>query len=241
MSKHIKTVFFDIDGVIFNRNQAEKEAVLFVLKTKYNILENNYLELWKKSNTIVWDKCAKGKITAEFAKYFRWQILLEEYGITISIDRAYALSHLYYWLTCNKKYLVKDIEHVLKELFRQGLSMCIITNGFEDVQKNKLIQCEVEHYFNEMITEKNTGYRKPDIRIFKNALDRMNVKASEAIYIGNSYDEDIMPGVQSGMNVIWFDCNRLVSNLMYDRPVANVYLANYALEILPIIASIKKY
>lgn len=239
MSKQITTVFFDIDGVIFNRNQAEKEAVFSVLKKECNILRNNYLDVWKKSNAIVWNQCSVGKMTAEFAKYFRWQLLLKEYGMEISIDRAYALSQQYYRLTCNKKYLVKDILSVLKECQRQGLSMCIITNGFEDVQKNKLIQCEVESYFSEIITENKTGYRKPDIRIFQSALDSMNVKASEAIYIGNSYEEDIIPAVQIGMRAIWFDCNRIVSNFKLDEIFTNVYLIDYALEILPIIFSIK--
>lgn len=239
MSKRITTVFFDIDGVIFNRNQAEKEAVFSVLKTECNTLRNDYLDVWKKSNAIVWNECAVGKMTAEFAKYFRWQLLLKEYGIEISIDRAYTLSQQYYRLTSNKKYLVKDIQSVLKECQRQGLSMCIITNGFEDVQKNKLIQCGIESYFSEIITEKKTGYRKPDIRIFQSALDSMNVKASEAIYIGNSYEEDIIPAVQIGMRAIWFDCNRILSNFKHSEIFINVYLIDYALEILPIIFSIK--
>lgn len=47
-----------------------------------------------------------------------------------------------------------------------------------------------------------TGYKKTDIRIFRSALDSMNVKTSEATYIGNSYEEDIISAVQIGMGAI---------------------------------------
>lgn len=238
MNKEISTVFFDIDGVIFDRDSAEKEAVFSVLKKECNILKNDYLKVWKKCNKFVWNECQHEKITAEKAKLLRWQLLLKEYDKEISENRAYICSQQYYQLTCNKKYLVKGIDIVLKECMRQGMTMGIITNGFENVQRNKLIQCGLINYFSEIITEKKTGYRKPDIRIYNYALDCMNIKAPEMIYIGNSYENDIIPTSELGINVIWFDCNWLVTDPKY-KYKKNIYLASDVTKILPIIDYIR--
>lgn len=235
MSNRIKAVLFDVDGVIFNRDQAEKESLYSVLEKEFIAVPYDFLEKWKKSNSIVWAKCDNGDFTAEYAKYYRWQLLFQEYGISLTFDNAIRLSDMYYQLTCSKEYLVRDFQNILDLCQNSGLVMGIITNGFEYVQRNKLESCGVNHYFTEMFAENNTGYRKPDIRMFQSAIKTIKVEALETIYIGNSYEDDIIPALQVGMKPIWFDCNTRIAEENNDKNFQGIYVANDVSEVLKFI------
>lgn len=231
MNSKIKSVLFDVDGVIFNRDLAEKESLYTALSYKFTEVPQDYLEKWKKSNSFVWKKCADGVFSSEYAKYYRWQLLLKNYGILLPMDEAMVLSNYYFQLVCSRKYLVRGFERVLEECYRSNLSMGIITNGFEYVQKTKLISCKVDHYFSEVFTENNTGFRKPDIRIFQCAIDTMNVPASSVVYVGNSYDDDILPAIQVGMKAIWFDCNRKIDVENMRNIIPGLFIARNIKEV----------
>ena len=240
MNDQILAVFYDVDGVIYNRNLCEQDAVSSVLKTECNISISNYMDHWTNCNHFGWNNCAEKSMAAEFAKVYRWQLMLKELGIAISLDDAQFLSQRYYQLACDKKYLVTGIKTVLEACHLHGLPMGIITNGFDDIQRRKLSTCGVDFFFSEIVSEKRTGFRKPDLRIFQYALDCMNVNASQAIYIGNSFANDIIPASKIGMKAIWFDCNRQlpIDKAQYVpqgiHPISSVY------SMLPIIFPEKK-
>lgn len=47
------------------------------------------------------------------------------------------------------------------------------------------------------------GVGKPDPEIFRIALRRLDVEPAEAVFIGDSFERDIMPARQLGMQTIW--------------------------------------
>lgn len=48
-----------------------------------------------------------------------------------------------------------------------------------------------------------TGSRKPDPRNFERALDELEVCASEAVMVGDTYAHDILPALELGMRAVW--------------------------------------
>ncbi len=61
----------------------------------------------------------------------------------------------------------------------------------------------VSKYFNTVVVSEENGYRKPSINIFKEVLERLQVKASEAVYIGDSPLEDIKGAKDAGLRVVF--------------------------------------
>jgi FMN phosphatase YigB (HAD superfamily) len=47
------------------------------------------------------------------------------------------------------------------------------------------------------------GVSKPDLEIFRIALKRLEVLPAEAVFVGDSFERDIMPARQLGMQTIW--------------------------------------
>ena len=52
------------------------------------------------------------------------------------------------------------------------------------------------------------GIKKPNLKIFEFALDKMNLDASEVIMIGNSYDFDIYPAKSINIKTIKFSVKK---------------------------------
>lgn len=54
-----------------------------------------------------------------------------------------------------------------------------------------------------MIDSGCVGVAKPDPRIFQLALERLRLPPEQAIFIGDSYERDMMPSTQLGLKTIW--------------------------------------
>jgi len=61
----------------------------------------------------------------------------------------------------------------------------------------------INQFFNTVVVSEDTGWRKPHNRIFQTALRKLQVKAKETVYIGDSPLEDIEGAKTAGMKTIF--------------------------------------
>jgi FMN phosphatase YigB (HAD superfamily) len=61
----------------------------------------------------------------------------------------------------------------------------------------------ISKYFNVVVVSHENGWRKPSLHIFEEALDRLQVKADEAVYIGDSPLEDIKGALDVGVRAVF--------------------------------------
>jgi len=61
----------------------------------------------------------------------------------------------------------------------------------------------IHRYFNAIIISEDVGWRKPSPEIFKDALNRLQVTAHEAVFIGDSPIEDIKGAKDAGIKTIF--------------------------------------
>jgi len=61
----------------------------------------------------------------------------------------------------------------------------------------------IHRYFNAIIISEDVGWRKPSPEIFKDALNRLQVTANEAVFIGDSPIEDIKGAKDAGIKTIF--------------------------------------
>ena len=64
------------------------------------------------------------------------------------------------------------------------------------------------NFFNPLIISGDYGYRKPDPRLFKKALKRMNLSADEVVFIGNDLYRDIYGAGLMNMRSVFFRSNQ---------------------------------
>jgi putative hydrolase of the HAD superfamily len=56
-----------------------------------------------------------------------------------------------------------------------------------------------------MVTSEEVGFKKPCPEIFQAALRRAEVAAAEAVFVGDSWESDIMPAGGMNMGAVWFN------------------------------------
>ena len=92
------------------------------------------------------------------------------------------------------------------QLFKErGLPLALITNGASDIQREKIRRFDLARFFDTILIEGEFGVGKPDERVFRAALDRLNVPASHAWMVGDDLDRDIAGAKNAGVRSIWVD------------------------------------
>ena len=71
--------------------------------------------------------------------------------------------------------------------------LAILTDGIPVKQFEKILRLRIEKLFDEIIISDEIGIRKPNPQLFLYALEKMKVKATETIMVGDRLDNDIKP------------------------------------------------
>ena len=94
---------------------------------------------------------------------------------------------------------------VLEELKRRGLIVAVISNTEDGRLIDSLHAAGISDYFDLLIDSHLVGHRKPDAAIFRLALERLELEAHEAAYIGDSYAHDALAARATGLRGILLD------------------------------------
>lgn len=95
-----------------------------------------------------------------------------------------------------------DAEPVLRAL-RPHYALAVVTNGFSDLQREKLESARLAPFFDVVLVSAELGYCKPDPRVFEVALERLGVSAAQAVMIGDGLRTDIAGARAAGIRSVW--------------------------------------
>jgi putative hydrolase of the HAD superfamily len=94
-----------------------------------------------------------------------------------------------------------------KELLAQTQAKCkvgLISNfTYAPVIHKSLRKIGICDFFNSIVVSDDVGWRKPCPQIFQDILNRLQVKAADAVYVGDSPIEDIKGGEEAGLKTIF--------------------------------------
>jgi putative hydrolase of the HAD superfamily len=80
----------------------------------------------------------------------------------------------------------------------------IITNGFQEIQGNKLRNSNIGHYFKTITNSEVAGVKKPNPKIFEYAVTVANAQKQSSIMIGDCIEADVNGALNFGMDAILF-------------------------------------
>ena len=100
--------------------------------------------------------------------------------------------------------LYDDVPATLVSLRARGLKLGLISNSHRCLTSFQS-HFELEGLVSVTVSSGEFGVMKPDPRIFQEALDRMNVPASQSVMVGDSLAHDVMGARQVGMRAVLLD------------------------------------
>jgi len=94
-----------------------------------------------------------------------------------------------------------------EKLLKKASETCklgLISNfTYAPVVHASLRQLGISQFFNAAVVSEENGWRKPHKRIFADALERLQVRAEETVYIGDSPLEDIQGAAAAGIKTVF--------------------------------------
>ena len=235
----IKTVFFDLDNTLCDSDRAWSLAIsdTFQLLCKHvpNIREETITKAWATVHERLFQKVNAGKYSMAEVRDSRFQCLFEELGlplgkITEELNEFLASRYL----TC--LHLYEDVT-ILEKLHTYHVG--IVTNGAHDThtdsQLSKVRHLGLSERIQSLTISGEIGVRKPNIEIFNVACERAGVLPQEALFVGDSIQNDIVGSNRAGMTSVFINrkSDVLPPNIADERPdysISNLYEVLSCLE-----------
>ncbi len=198
-------LFFDLDRTLYDFDANNRNA-LYHLYREYRLWSlsgrdfDYFFTTYRPINLQLWEEYKLKKITKAELNYLRFANTFHKMGINKDITRSFSAKYLS--LSPQQTRLVKGTHETLRVL-KNKYGLHIITNGFEEIQYQKMDRCGLNDYFDTVITSEAAGVQKPDKRIFQYALEKAGATTAESLMIGDDPVSDIFGAQQFGMDQVW--------------------------------------
>lgn len=97
-----------------------------------------------------------------------------------------------------------DAASTVASLSAAGYRLAIVTNRPTPISTltRELRDQGLPDVFEAIVTSGEVGYQKPHPRVFESAVERMGVQPGEAVVVGDSYENDIVPAARLRMTPV---------------------------------------
>jgi HAD superfamily hydrolase (TIGR01549 family) len=159
-------------------------------------------ELASRYDTL-WVALERGARSADELRLAVWQKVLAERGFAAN-GLAGRIALEYGALRrANGVRLFDGVRELLNDLHNAGHGLGLLTNGLSESQWEKIRSLLIGSTFDAILVAGDVGVYKPDPRAFAALLDRLGARASGALFVGDSYETDILGAHATGMATAW--------------------------------------
>lgn len=204
MKAPILDVFFDLDHTLwdFERNSALTfEKIL--KRNNIPVDHKKFVEHYVPINIKYWELFRDDKISKEAMRFGRLQDTFAFFDFEVETEVLSTLSEEYIQFLPENNY-VFDGTFELLDYLKPKYNLHIITNGFHDLQNQKMDNSKLTPYFKTITNSESTGVKKPNKIIFEHAVNKAKTKKENSIMIGDCIDADVLGALNYGMDAILF-------------------------------------
>ena len=200
-------LFFDLDNTIWDFRSNSYEALYATLDT-LDLLKmigsyDLFFKIYSEENDRLWELYRNGLMPKKVLSIQRFEASFEKNGTPLNIGGG-VVNDTYLAQMVNQTKLVDGAREVLEYLHGR-YQIALITNGFREVQCNKIKRSELSKYFSKMFISEEIGTPKPGRKIFEYAIKSMNARKKDSLMIGDSWEADIIGAMKFGIDQVYFD------------------------------------
>jgi YjjG family noncanonical pyrimidine nucleotidase len=208
-SKRYTHLFFDLDNTLWDFTSNSYDA-LFIALDKLGLIElvgpyDQFFKIYSEVNEKLWDQYRKGLIHKKVLSIQRFEETFIAIGIPLEIGGG-ILNDVYLNEMPLQTKLIDGARELLDYLHGR-YEIAIITNGFKEVQYDKIRKSELSKYFRKIFISEEVGAQKPGRQIFEYAIKSMNAPKKSSLMIGDSWDADIVGAMNFGIDQVYFSPN----------------------------------
>jgi len=209
VNKKIKHIFFDLDHTLwdFDKNSKHTFEKIFI-DNEIDLHIDVFLDCYIPINTNYWKLYRENNISKDKLRYGRLNDTFKALQLDVSTKIIYKLSDDYIKFLSSFNFLIEGTIPILQYL-KTKYELHIITNGFQEVQNLKLINSNIDGFFNTITNSEMAGVKKPHQKIFQLAINKARTDFSSSIMIGDNLEADIQGSLDVGMDAILFNYHKI--------------------------------
>jgi HAD superfamily hydrolase (TIGR01549 family) len=155
----------------------------------------------------LWVALQKDARTADELRRAIWERIVAESGLT-SEGLAKQIATEYTAVRdAHGPRLVEGARELLSELRDAGYGLGLLTNGEGYLQWQTIRAFALEPLFDVLVVCGDIGAYKPEPRAFSTLLDRLGAAPAQALFVGDSYEMDIVGAHGVGLATAWIRPN----------------------------------
>ncbi len=204
----LKAVFFDLDDTLWDRSACARQVMDIVLPQLMPYLpEDEQDEVLRRFNAVLLDLPRKEDLRERrpFSLRHRFEALLQSYDVKragLAADMSRRCDHARRFSM--RQFVRRAAVPVLKELQRMGLKRGVIINGPPAAQRHLVSSLGLEPHLDHAVLAEAEGYSKPDVRVFRRALQLAGVASVEMLHVGDSPITDVLGAARAGIRTAWY-------------------------------------
>ena len=101
--------------------------------------------------------------------------------------------------------LYPDAHATVDALRKAGVKLALVTNGASETQRDKIERFDLAHRFDHIQIEGEFGQGKPELAVYRHALEKLGCEACDAWMVGDNYEWEVVAPQKLGMCGIWYD------------------------------------
>ena len=217
----IKLVGFDLDDCLFDSTGLSRKARIKGIEAMIEL--GLYVDQEKAVETIQEIVNEYGSNFSNHYDYFIRRLNHLNYRLKLSYSDRYkyiaAAVKAYHQEKVNSIILYDDVEDCLKKLKELSIKTMIVTDGLPIKQYDKILRLGLDKLIDMVIISDEIGIKKPNPDLFEYSLKEAGVNGSEAIYIGDRIDKDIIPAKLNNIHSVYihrggkYDTNEEIAEL----------------------------
>lgn len=211
----VRVVFFDMGNTLLHfhhgESDDEKDVKGLVYLTEYLNKFNANITFEEVKNVFFqgWMEGIKDRRTT-FKEYPIEGFLndfLTKYNVKLDSNKCIEAINLFYTEYREQVVFENNIYDTLKIVKDKGYKIGVISNTcyYDEVMKECFKRAGIYDLIDNFTFSYSLRIGKPDIQIFKTAIEAMRVPPDKAIMVGDNLKSDIKPALDLGMKTIWLN------------------------------------
>lgn len=190
-------LIFDADDTLF---QFDASAGLALLCAQHQLPFNPAIyDEYQARNQPLWQRYQAGEISAtqlQTERFAPWAAQANTSASALNRDFLQAMAKVSRFMPHAEAMLRQAAQHY---------RLAILTNGFTELQQQRLDALGVADLFEHVIISEQVGFAKPHPQVFTHTLQQLNTTAPRALMLGDTHATDIVGGHNAGLATCWYN------------------------------------
>lgn len=205
----LQVIMFDLDDTLYDFSGNWDAALRDTMQNHSltgGLAQQEVIDTFNYFSSMLWEKLDFRQTSFNEYRYERLSRTLETFRVQLTREAFEEFNHRFIQTSLGLIRKDESLRLLMEQWLRQ-YKLCIITNGPSDIAGKKIKRLGLEGVFpaEAIFVSENIGVSKPHPDIFRHALNHFGIDSGNALFVGDSWDHDVVGAAGAGIPAVWLN------------------------------------